>query len=357
LYDRRTREEGFHVLNDWDGKADRVNDDIIPVDVLHYVADQRGGDPPDPVVVAILVDYYFFHLLQLLSVRIWDEGDPDENLNRLSVLLDALQGPAGSGQRFVSRVETLLLVATSHYERLERGYGTLLDRVKGLNHSHRTNVALGHAASMGSHLRFGFEATYGRDTVKMRADNVADYPWLCFALLTVMREYARLHDARIEGEYRTEVVAAMLNGLSADAKAFVADAPQVLSSCDVDRAELHRLFHRYRSDLLAEFEAHRPTEQTYSALSFFFNFSHNIIKGTIVDALLRGRIWDVSFDDLLGTTDEPGPMTERKALAVTLMTYARFNPDRIAGRLMPVIVYDPQAGHQAFAVAMKKMRE
>src|SRR3982751_1388773 len=33
-YDRRTRREGFHVLNDWDGKADRVNDDIIPIDVL-----------------------------------------------------------------------------------------------------------------------------------------------------------------------------------------------------------------------------------------------------------------------------------------------------------------------------------
>ncbi len=48
---------------------------------------------------------------------------------------------------------------------------------------------------MGSHLRFGFEATYGRDTVVMRDDNVADYPWLCFALLTVMQEYARLDAA------------------------------------------------------------------------------------------------------------------------------------------------------------------
>src|SRR5580700_5001723 len=33
-YDDRTRSEGFHVLHDWDGKADSVAPDIIPVDVL-----------------------------------------------------------------------------------------------------------------------------------------------------------------------------------------------------------------------------------------------------------------------------------------------------------------------------------
>ncbi len=38
------------------------------------------------------------------------------------------------------------------------------------------------------------------------------------------------------------------------------------------------------------------------------------------------------------------------------MAYARSNPDRIRGRLMPVIVYDPESGHRAFALAMRKMR-
>src|SRR5262245_53705133 len=42
-FDRRTRDDGFHVLHDWDGKADTVNEDVIPVDVLHYVADRRGN--------------------------------------------------------------------------------------------------------------------------------------------------------------------------------------------------------------------------------------------------------------------------------------------------------------------------
>jgi hypothetical protein len=47
----------------------------------------------------------------------------------------------------------------------------------------------------------------------------------------------------------------------------------------------------------------------------------------------------------------------RQALARTLMEYARANPQKIRGRLMPVIVYDPQKGRQAFSVAMSKLRE
>jgi hypothetical protein len=39
------------------------------------------------------------------------------------------------------------------------------------------------------------------------------------------------------------------------------------------------------------------------------------------------------------------------------MTYARLNPDRIRGQLMPVIVYDAQAGRQAFGTTMRRLRE
>ena len=355
-FDGRTRREGFHVLHDWDGKADRVNEDIIPVDVLHFIADHRGGEPPDATTIAILVDYYFFHVLQLLSMRLWDDGDADENLDRLSDLLSALQGADGGGQRFVSDAETLLLIATSHYERVERAYGTLLDRVRALNEGHQIRIALGHAASMGGHLRFGFEATYARDTVRMRDDNIADYPWLCYALLTAMLEYARVRE--IAGPRRDAVVEAILNGLSPDAAAFIGPPPQILSSCDEDRARFRELFLAHKEELLAAFESLRPTERAYSPLSFFFNFSHNIIKGTVVDALLNGEPWNVTFNDLLSSVaPDPDEGASRKALAETLMGYARLNPDRIGGRLMPVIVYDPQAGRQAFAVAMRKMRE
>jgi hypothetical protein len=355
-YDSATRDDGFHVLHDWDGTADSVSEDTIPIDVLHYVMAQRGADPPDPIAIFILLDYYFVHLLALLSLRIWDNADPDDNLERLTALLRDLQGPEGSGQRFVDDAETLILIATSHFEIVEQGYEKLLAHVASLNRSHRTNVALGHAVSMGCHLRFGFEATYGRDTVVMRDDNVADYPWLCFALVTAMREYVRLREQGSDAIHRERAVEAILAGLSADPRAFIGQAPGSLSGAEADRAEFAQLFHAYHDELLHEFERHRPTEDAYSPLSFFFNFSHNILKGTIVDALLRGKSWDLSFNDLL--TGVPRDDGDSKAeLARTLMRYARANPDRIRGRLMPVIVYDPATGREAFTAAMRKMKE
>ena len=348
-FDRRTRAEGFHVLHDWDGKADHVNPDIIPIDVLNYVASLQRGEATDAHVLTVLLDYYYFHLLTLLSVRIWDDGDADARLDRLQALLEALQGEGGSGQRFVSDAETLLLVATSHFERHEDGYARLLERTRTLNCGHRVRIALGHAASMGSHLRFGFEATYGRDTLVMRRDNVADYPWLCFALATLMREVdaGRSSDAIVEG---------LLNGLSPDARAFVGAPADALASCEGERAEFRDLFATHRAALVDGFERFRPRADRYSPLSFFFNFSHNIIKGTVVDALLRRRTWLPTFNDLLTARDVGGPESDRRALAATLMQYAQANPDRIRGELMPVIVYDPLAGHAAFTVTMAKLR-
>lgn len=357
-YDRLTRGEGFHVLHDWDGIADKVNEDTIPVDVLNYLRDKRGNEPSDRAALAILLDYYFAHLLALLSLRIWDAGDADTNLDRLNRLLEALQGPGGSGHRFATDAETLLLIATSHFELQEIGYDRLLDRVRRLNEVHRTNIAVGHAASMGSHLRFGFEATYVRDTLKMRDDNVADYPWLCFALVGLMREYRRLRSAGISGRERARIVESMLNGLSPDARAFVGAAPSALASSEAERAEFRDAFHECRRELLEEFAAHRPTGHAYSPLAFFFNFSHNVVKGAVVDALLRGAPWRVTLNDLLsGIADSEQESESRASLATTLMAYARHNPNRIRGRLMPVIVYDPAAGRRAFAIAMGKLRE
>ena len=101
-YDGRTRGEGFHVLHDWDGVSQQVNPDIIPVDVLHFLIEQRGTEPATTVELAILLDYYFAHVLALLTLRVWDEGDADRNLDRVHALLAELQGPGGSGQQFAA---------------------------------------------------------------------------------------------------------------------------------------------------------------------------------------------------------------------------------------------------------------
>ncbi len=359
-YDALTRAEGFNVLHDWDGVSQQVNPDIIPVDVLNFLIGQRGMDPTNPVVPAILVDYYFMHVLSLLAVRAWDGGDPSANWDRVDELLALLQGPDGSGQRFADSAATLMLIATSHYELNEAGYELLLKRVRLLDAKHQARIGIGHSASMGCHLRFGFEAQCGRDTVLLRSDNIADYPWLCYALVNTMREYARMREAGIAGRDRDVVVEALMNGLTPDARAFVGAPPASLSASEVeaDRAEFVELYNRYKDDLLPEFEAFRPTDTEYSPLSFFFNFSHNVLKGEVVDALLWDSPWDASLDDLLTGVPREGLEDEAKlTLATTLMGYARSNPDRIRGKLMPVIVYDPASGRQAFTAAIKKLRE
>ena len=336
-FDRRSRADGFHVLHDWDGRADAVNADTIPVDVANYLIDRHADPPPDAATPAILLDYYFMHLLALLALRVWDDGDADANLDRLERLRVALQGPDGSGQPFAADAETLLLIATAHFEIEERGYAVLLDKTAALNRVHRVAIALGHATSIGCHLRFGFEATYGRDTVVMRDDNRADYPWLRFAVTTLMEEYARApSDPIAEG---------ILNGLSADAKALTGAPP------------FGDLFRAHRAPLLDAFRRLRPTERAYSPLSFFFNFSHNVVKGTVVDALRRGAPWTPTLNDLLTALPAEDAGGAKQRLATTLMGYARAHPDRIRWQLMPVIVYDPRAGAQAFAITLRKCSE
>ena len=358
-YDRLTRDEGFHALHDWDGVAAHVNADTIPVDVLTYLVGQRGHEAFDAVVPAVLIDYYFMHVLSLLTLRVWDEGDADENFDRIETLLQLLQGPQGSGQRFCIDAETLLLIATAHYEREEWGYDLLLARTRTLNQKHRAAIALGHGSSMGCHLRFGFEATYGRDTSLMRNDNVADYPWLCFALATLMDEYHAIRQGGAASLERRGLVESMLNGLSGDARAFVGRGPSSLAAHEVERGRFREYFLQYQPELTDEFEAFQPVAERYSPLSFFFNFSHNVVKGQVVDSLLWSAPWAVSLNDLLtgaARPDEPAERSREK-LARTLMAYARTNPHKIRGRLMPVIVYDPEAGYRAFRLTLRRLRE
>jgi len=335
-FDRRGRSDGFHALHDWDGTADRVSAGTIAVEVLDYVV-RLGADASRGPAAAILIDYYFLHILALLSLRVWDDGDPDENLERVDRLLDLLQGEGGSGHLFVDHAGTLLLLATAHFEVDDRAYDALLEKVRALNADHRASIALDHAGTLGCHLRFGFEATYARDIAVMRRDNVADYPWLAFALDELLEEFARRPDSRTaEG---------ILNGLSPDAFAFAR------------RPQFEARFRAQRDALLPVFEGLRPGTQGYSPLALFFNFSHNVVKGTVIDALLTAEPWDVTLNDLLTALPREEPGGPRQALATRLMGYARNQPDRIRGRLTPVIVYDPQAGRQAFGVALRKIRE
>ena len=282
-FDARTREDGFHAIHDWDGKADRVNDNTIALDVLDYIVQERGVEQPDPLVLAVLIDYHFLYILALFSLRVWDEGSPDANLDRLDGLLGDLQGPGGSGQFFAANAETLMVVSTSHFEIRDQAYDDLLARVRTLGPAHRLSSALIHAATLGSHLRFGFEVTYVRDYALMRDDNGVDYRWQCFALATLFEEFDRRHppgDAAGVSVPHDAIVEGLINGLTADATAFVGQhLPRCLAASEDEWKTCVRIFGRHRDELLREFDAHRPSESVYSPIALFFNFCQNVLKG------------------------------------------------------------------------------
>src|SRR5438552_8117756 len=139
--DARTRVDGFHAMHDWDGQAQAVSTDSIPVDVLNFLIDQRGNDRIDRRSLAIVLDYYLVHVLALLSLRIWDDNGADEHLDQLDALVTDLQNDSGSGHQFVSNGATLILIATAHYEPAEHGFHTLLDNVTRLSTKHQRELA------------------------------------------------------------------------------------------------------------------------------------------------------------------------------------------------------------------------
>ena len=78
----------------------------------------------------------------------------------------------------------------------------------------------------------------------------------------------------------------------------------------------------------------------------------------MVDALLRHAAWPVSLNDLFTSLGpDPAASEQKSLLAATLMAYARSSPQTIRGRLMPVIVYDPSTGREAFGHTMRKLME
>jgi hypothetical protein len=342
--DLATQREGFHALHDWDGIADHVNPEIIPVDVLDFVAHHRAGAQATPDAIALLIDYYFFHLLSLMSLRIWDHDNPDTELGRVSVLLDALQGHAGSGQPFVADVETLILLATSHYEPDEHGYDLLLDRVRLLPIRRQQGIALGHAASLGAHLRFGFLATYAREAGAMREDNVADYPWLRWAVRVALETVAGMSGEERSAPRGRQWIEALFGGLTADCELLMGDE------------ELRPLLRSIWPAMRPTFSALTPRADHYWPLALCFNFSHNLVKGTLIDAVLRGEPWTVCYNDLLtGADGGSSPLPSRLALARTLMEYARRSPERIRGEWLPVIVYDVDAGRAVHEATINQL--
>jgi hypothetical protein len=356
--DSRSRREGLHVLEGWDYREQRFPDDIAPVLLLDYCAHAGIGAGTERDALALLLDQYLLSVLSLVAVRAWDDGDPNANLDAVSGLLTELQGPRGSAHRFVDDAETLLVLAIAYYNPEEPSFDLLLRKVESLDAAHRLRVALPCAAVLGGHLRWGLRFMYRRDVGRMRADNVVDYPWLLFSVLTPIHEYARLVEARADAAARDAVVEGLLNGLSADPWAFTANkVPPALASHADEHAEVRGTLLRLRGDLLADFERHRPTPAVFSPLAFSCNFLSNAAVAMVVTALADGPAHP-SLNALF-TREREGVVPQESAarLAQRLMDYSAADPARLGAHGAPLIVHDPYDAVSAFNAVVRTLSE
>ena len=398
-FDVRTREEGFHVLHSWNHREHHFTRENTPVLMLDRFAEEWSAARATPRVQALLLDHYFFYVLAVMAMRAWDEGDPNENLDRVTGLLGHLQGSHGSGHQFVARAETLMLMAISHFHPDESAYPRLLEKIRTLDRVHRVHFALAEAAILGSHLRWGFAVLYRRDLGRMRSDNVGDYPWLLFSVATLMEEYVRLRgeDAGSRSgraDRRARVLEGLIDGLTADPWAFTGAPPEALRRYEEEHAGFRDAFAEHRDDLLEEFERLRPGREAYSPLSFHCNFPHNAIMAKVsiqladenapnlpMDAMFtRAEAWrpggsgaaaDDAADQAAGRSgaSEGSQGDQRRtdpaafvsanhpeALARYLMAYSGASPERLGRRGARLIIYDPNVGLRYYKMALQAMR-
>ena len=119
--------------------------------------------------------------------------------------------------------ETLIIYALSQFHPEEHAYDRLIAKVVTLGEERQTRFALPSASVLSAHLRWGFWLMYGRDVVRMRDDNVGDYPWLLYSVLVLLRAWSALLDVEGSEEERRQIAGSLLLGLAADPWADTAD--------------------------------------------------------------------------------------------------------------------------------------
>jgi hypothetical protein len=363
--DQRTRQDGFRVLHAWNHQTHAFTEDIVPVLLLDFFERAKVQNSDVRVTLAILLDWYFLHLLSLCAMRAWDTADPGDTLDRVTALVAALQGERGSGHRFVTDAETLLIYGLSQFHPDEHAYDRIIERVATLSERHQVDFARVSAAVLGAHLRWGLWLMYGRDVGRMRQDNVGDYPWLLYSVRTLLRAWAD----RLEGGKESESGAqdqkelehireALLLGLAADPWAFTGRPPPALVDHAGEHEEVRVILRTHGARLLNELESVRPQRDRYAPLSLHFNFPHNAVVAAVTLALLEGRPQSLPLNALFEADRGEAHGGDTQAdLARALTAFSRGSPDRLGHRGAMLVAYDPLSAMRSYAMTVEAVRK
>ena len=273
--------------------------------------------------IPILYDAYVFQLIMLLSLRIWDEGNPDDNIQTIQSLLDELQaGPGNSGKQFVRHAPDLLTLATSLNNYADIGiYRDLIDKTKRFKvKEHRLRFSLANAKGTGSHLRSVIATLYlappleiNKETWKAffakeegkihRTQNEIDYEIIVSALNNLFSRYEELLSGKVNNEERFEIAEAILDGLSADPEYFI-DSPEMLRkfvhpSAQPAVDEFKTYLRKNVGSLLKDLKGFDPKRYQYSPLGQvqvvslpFYNLYEDVLL-----SLMSGEFQKLSYED------------------------------------------------------------
>jgi len=322
--------------------------------LLDYYIDrvERTGDFRDlETTVPIIFDFYLLYHLTLLSLRIWDEGSPDENLHILRELLKELQeGEGSSGERFFTHPISLLRMATSLNNEYIEPYRDILEKISDLGKRNRIRYSILNAKDTGTHLRTLIATNYlqppapineetwraffeSEDGTTHRKGNDIDYEQLLSAFNILLSRYAELKVKAPDDPERTEIVEALLDGLTADPDFFIS-SPQLLRaflppSARPDLDKFRILLIENLDSLVEDFERFNPKRYRYSPLGQVHPVAvsiYNLMEDVLL-SLISSEFEQFSYEDRLSVNqDEETDAQKREWLRLIDQRLSVFDP-------------------------------
>ena len=324
--DARTRCDGFHVLHDWDGAADRFNQ--RPSRSTSRRSRSAAAVTARHEIAAASCSTTTISIARAAVAARLGRYDP----TRTSTAGRCHGAAPQERPRLASRPATLFdgHGATSRTGRLTR-CSTESALIAGIVLPSRSITR-----SRSCHLRFG-RGVVRRD-------------------VGVMRRQRRRLPVALRVDHASTMPPATTDRRSVDQRP-CPDPSSLLASDDfVERLRPHR-------DGLRRVRALPAGREGLFAIAFFFNLPQRR-QGPGRGRVLRARPWPVSLNDLLTSLPPEGGSyasvasgLSRKDAAGTLMEHARRSPARIRGRLTPAIVYDTATGRHAYGATMRRLRE
>lgn len=271
------------------GEYDKISGKLLPMGT------EKG--------TKIILDYYILRQIGLLALRVWDEGNPNQNLDVLQGLLDELQ----VGHVYVKDVMTLLAIMISNPALQESFYIKTWNNIRKLKPEYQIRFAMANAFFNGEHLQSIFEENYdGLVADSIRNRNAIDYDQLIHALDILLTRFKEVKVDPLHVEERNKIVQAILRGLGGDPEVFLENT-QFLSSAHSNHPFLNHfleVLERNRADLLEAFHQFDPSTHSFSPLQRKYVFPNRFLTDFIVALTRSDDFSDLSFEDSLFMGEE-----------------------------------------------------